>query len=688
MDAKQVFYSILENEPKYKDLQFNEINNSEQDELLLLIMKQVFFYSENKFKCKKIKEKMKKHKWVYEFIGGIITTFVTSSEVSIIYGLVIQYFYLDYDNIKNHFIHFIKEIEKIKSNNINFDLFQVAVCFMCYLNGNNKFSEIISYLKENKTIKLLEIFNENELTKQTLHQVITEYCAIYKYPIILDKLYDKEGISKEGIIRQMKLFKCYAELCPMTKKYKNFILSLCSCLKNCEDLRNKKEKNVSEFIEEIFIILHLHLKIPDYWEDNNILLITNQIYSAAFQYSTENFDQNYIDFVISYMTYYNISAEDFLNIFLKGLNEDEFTQTFQNLQLNETIGSINDKKTITGLINKIYKKKKNLPKSLNNIGNGKIIDNNVYPMSKRDGTSIGPNKELRNEIIIQNESTEEKNENDIKETNINKIEDKKTDTDEITNQEENDDIKCEMNIKRDEEISIDKINFQANENNLNENEPKDNKESPNVSNYQNINTEDISNIKKEMKLMKEEFEKRINNIEKENKLMKEENKLMKENIDTLENKNRKQEIEIKELTERIKSINLNLEMISFRDLSKKVLNNMIDFVNKNNDKLLKGLSKRKEKLNKINKSFDFKDIEFMRKPFKEICDKYYYLNSRSHVPDIAKSLKKKPFGLIGNPAETILKKYYEVMIDSKQEEVPKFLYNTLNLKAEINSLYL
>lgn len=667
MDAKKVFCSILENDQKYETLQFNEIKNSKQDEILLLIIKQVFFYSGQKFKCKKIKEKMKKHEWLKQFIGGIITTFLMEKNLPIIYGFVIKYFCDDFDNMKKDFIHFIKEIEKMKSS-INLDLFEAAICFMCYLNGNNKYSDIISYLKQNNNIKLLEIYYDNELIKKTLYQVITEYCIIYKYPIILDKEYDKKDITKEKIIGQMKVFQCYAELCPITKKYKDFILSLCSCLKNCEDLRKKREKNVSEFIEEIFIMLHLHLKISDYWEDNNILIITNDIYNAAFQYSTENFDENYIDFVISYITYYKIPAEDFLNIFLKGLDKDEFNKTFKNLQLNETPGSINDKITITGLLNKIYKKKMKDAKSFNNVINGKNIDNNDCSKLKIDGSSIGLIQEKQNKIILPSQQVEEKNENNIKETNINKIDDKKTKTDEITNHEENKDIKREIIIKKESEFSINKI-FQKNENNLNEkNEPEDNKD------FQKVSYEDFLNFKKEM--------------EKKIKLQNEKIKLQNEKLEDFQKQNMKQDIEIEKLKSKLKLVNLDLERISFRDLTKRVLNNMINFVNKKNSKLLKGLSKRKDKLNKINMSFDFKDVEFMKKPFQEICDRYYHSNSRSHVPDIAKSLKNQPVGLCSDPAGIILNKYYEVMIESKQEGVLNFLINTLNLKSEINSLYL
>ena len=707
MDPKKVFYSTLEDDDKYNDLNFKELKYSDQEEILLLLMKQIFFYSGNKFKNKKIKEKMRKFEWLNLFFGGITTTFLITKDKGHIYGLVIKYFCDDYDNIKKYFVQFIKEMEKIKSK-INFDLFEVAVCFMCFLNGNNKFFDIISCLKKNGNIKLLEIYNDKELTKKTLYQLITEYCILYKYPIILSEECNKEDITKERIIEQMRLFQCYAELCPITEAYKNFILSLYSCLKDCEDLRIKREKKVAEFIEEIFILLTLHLKIPDYWEDSNILLINSDIYNAAFKYSTDNFDQNYIDFVISYITYYQIPVEDFMCIFLKGLNETEFNRNFKNCQLNETIGNINDKETIAKLINKIYKRKANGSKSLNNSNIGKNIDNNE--MSKIGQISIEHQKQ-KDEIILTNELLfEEEHENSIKETNINKIVEKKVDSIDIDNPKKNNDIKCDIKKKNEEEISKNKIILSENKiKKFNtKNEAQENKESekePNYSESKNINEQflnfrremDIYKVENEKKieLMKKEFEERLellqeqNNIMKEeNNLMKEENKLIKDNIHSLQNKNNRQDIEIKKMNNRIKLMTLELERISFRDLSKRVLNNMINFVNTKNGKLLEGLKKRKEKLKKINESFDFKGIEFMRKPFQEICDKYYHSNSRSHVPDIANNLKKRPYGFISDPENEILKKYYEIMIDSKQENILNFLANTLNLKNEIKALYL
>ena len=93
-------------------------------------------------------------------------------------------------------------------------------------------------------------------------------------------------------------------------------------------------------------MLNIHLRKPNYWEDSYLSIINNDIYKCSFQYCTDNFDENYIDLVISYITRYGISSEDFAYIFLKGLNKDEFNKAFENLKLNEDFVNINNKKIL------------------------------------------------------------------------------------------------------------------------------------------------------------------------------------------------------------------------------------------------------------------------------------------------------------------------------------------------------
>ena len=767
MEVKKLFTLIDEYDEKKKTqvYKYTDFRRTSEEELLFIISKPIFFYDDDKFKCQSIKEKKNTSQWINLFINSINSLFISCAEISdetLVYGMAIKFFCDFYDNIKVDCIDFLNEMEKMKSK-IDFDLFEAAVCFTCYLNNNKKFENILSKLNKESLIKNLKIDNDI-LTKGYLYYTLTDYCVLYKIPIMPNKEYESTDVRKDKIINEIKELKCYAEVCPISKSYRNFLLSLCSCMKDSEDIRKNQEKKVVEFIELIFTMLNIHLRKTNYWEDSNLSIIMNDIYKSSYEYCTDNFDENYIDFVISYITKYKISYEDFSYMFLKGLNKDEFNKIFSNLNLEEDIENLYNKETIKKLIDNIYKKKKKASKSLTKNIQGKNIENNDISNSKKSYKSKEINQKQRNEIhsseiinknnneIISIENNKEKNKNIIEDEIANKIldkhQDKKTSHNEINNHEKNENKINEITFKKYEKISTNNIIYQEeNKDNLKQkNETKAYKDpKKNVDDFRakNINEEFLNlreieeRMEKKMEILKKENEDKITNIEKENKQMKEmigdmkmeivslqkknddmkdqnndlkeeivslheenndmkveivslheENEDMKVEIFSLQKKNRKKGIEIKELKSNLKLINLELERISFRDLSKRVLNNMINFVNKKNVKLLANLSKRKEKLNKINDYFDFKGIEFMKKPFKEILDRYYNSNSRSHVPDIAKNVKQQPLGLTNNPSEIILKKYYDVMIDSKQDKVLEFLSNELDLKNEINKLYL
>lgn len=719
-----------QNKKNYTNIKLNDIRVSSEDKLLFIIIKHIFFFNDNKLKFKAIKEETRKHEWITPFIDSLIASFIETKEFPLSYGMVIKYFCGFYENIKIDYADFIKELDKMKSK-INFDLFGVAICFASYLNKNRNLLDLFSNLEKEPLIKDLELDNDT-LTKNYLYYTVTDYCILYNIPIIPDKEYDTTGISKDKIIEEVKELKCYAEFCPINESYKNFLISLCSCLKDSQDIRINQDKNVVDFIDLIFIMLNIHLRNTNYWEDSYMSIIMNDIYKSSFQYCTENFNENYIDLVISYITKYGISSEDFLYIFLKGLNKNEFNKAFQNLNLKEDIGSINNKETIKTLIDKMYKKKKkknkkkndsislNKDNKVNNIGKGNFSNekadisiefnkNQQIEIHSRELISKDNNEKIRKEDKKLN------NENIIKEVNIDKTKDKNQDKkvfiDKTNIHKESIDITDKFNITKDSKIQKNKIIIQE-ENKYNFKEKNEKEEVEDI-NPKKI-YEDFLNLKKEMEnkiqILKKENENELQILKKENENVKKENEnkiqiLKKENenelqdmkekinnmneeIDSLQRENRKKDIEIKQLKDDFKFVNMDLERISFRDLSKRILNNMINFVNKKNGKLFAGLSKRKEKLNKINKCFKFDGIQFMQKPFKEICDKYYNSNIRSHIPDIAKNIKGQPIGLNNDPAGTILKKYYEVMIDSKDKKVFDFLLNKLSIKDEINDLYL
>ena len=762
MNAKNIFPLINDNSNKdYSNIKFQNIKKTLQDKLLLIAMKPILFYDGDKFSCKGIKQKKKKHDWLNLFLNFLIVTFTQEEEDSTTYGIVIEYFCEFYPRIKEDFVHFIKEFEIIKEK-IDFDLFGVAICFLSYLNKNNKFLEILSELNKNEFIQDLKIDNDN-LRKRNLYFVITDYCILYKIQNIQDNDYDITGLSHQRIIKEIKELKCYAELSPISNLYRNFLLTICACLYDSRDLRINQEKNVVDLIELIFIELNLHLRKKNYWEDNYLSIIINDIYDTALKYSTDNFDENYIDFVITYILKYDIPTENFYEYFLKGLDKKEFNKVFQNLNLKEDIGDLNKKETIIKLFDKVHRRKKNTSNSMDKNKGDKTFDSSK---EKESDVIISFNQEqdkITQQKEVLKEDSEEKNnikekENEIKNFNIinkedNTIHDKKARINDNDIHEEkkqiSDDIIHEASTIETKEIIKQESEKEKDESKIN-NESKEIKDT----NSKQIFF-DLSDVEKyisdKMEILKKENEKRFIILEQENKKIKAENKqikeenkqikednkqikeinklieednkrikednkrikednkrikednkrikednkkiisdkeIMEQKINSLEKANDQKDISIKQIRENCKNLTKELGRISFRDLSKKVLNNMIDFVNEKNGKLLSGLSKRKEKLDKINQYFNFKGIEYMQKPFREICFRYYNSNTKSHTPEIANDFHQKPFGLISDPEGSILKSYYETMIDSKDNKVLAFLSNELKLKKEIRNLYL
>jgi len=686
MDAKNIFFMIDEqNWNKYEEIKLEQMKKDSEDELLFIIIKPIFFYCDNKFKCEYIRERKKKYEWINKFIQSISLIFSQKEEVEIKYGITIDYFNDYYENIKKDFINFIEEIEKIKTK-IEFDLFEVAICFLCYLNNNNDFVKIISDMKKETLIHNLEIDNDI-LTKKNLYNTITEYCILYKIPIPPDDEYEEdEKVDKNKIIKEIKLLKCYEELCPITESYKNFILAICICLKESEDIRIKQDKKVVDFIELIFIILNIHLRYPDYWKEENLEKIISDIFQSSYKYCTDSLKENYIDFVISYITKYEISPDKFMNIFFQGLKKGELNKAFPKLNLIEEIGNINEEGTVKKLFDKLYIKKKKKSKHKNKKNKYKKDDIPKDDKNKDNGNIINENTDIsKNKIKIQyNSIINEKNKEKEEESKI-KINEK------IIPNNKNIEIK---------NLEIQKEQKEKEENKNNKEEYKSNLEKK----YEEMllkMEEKYRQKEKENEFKFFNLQKKIDNLQIENKNMKEKMEGMKEKmedmkeeivnlereIDSLKNKNVKKDVEISFLKESCRSLSKDITRISYRDLSKEVLNDMIIFVNNKNNKLLKGINKRKDKLNKINNEFTFKDIEYMKNPFKEICNRYYGANIRSHVPDLAKKIKEQPVGFNQVPAEAILKNYCNVMIDSKNDQVIDFLTKELNITKKIKNLY-
>ena len=233
---------------------------------------------------------------------------------------------------------------------------------------------------------------------------LTYYFLLIKVPIIYK---DINGTDNKKFTYDMKELKCYVELCHINNSIKIFIETIYRCIIDCKDIRENKPKDIQKFIGEIFNILNIYLKNSETWDEAILYSAYDKIYELAFQYTSENFDKNYIDFIIQYIKKYKLGNEDFFNLFFNGLITGNTIKTFIYLKLNEEIIDITDEKIIKELINKMIKKKRKKNKIKEEIKIEKLSENSTKINEEKANLTISENN-----AKIQND--ESQNNNDSK----------------------------------------------------------------------------------------------------------------------------------------------------------------------------------------------------------------------------------------------------------------------------------
>ena len=124
-------------------------------------------------------------------------------------------------------------------------------------------------------------------------------------------------------------------------------------------------------------------------------------------------------------------------------------------------------------------------------------------------------------------------------------------------------------------------------------------------------------------------------------------KLLVQNLEQEDKKISKKIVKLqnrfKDQSLQISFLNLKLQRISYRDVSKIVLDKMIDYVDKRSPNFLKEINGRKKQLEKIIQDYDFQDIQFMKNPLIEIKNKYYNSNDYSHIPKLLQQYIEEPY---------------------------------------------
>ena len=480
----------------------------------------------------------------------------------------------------------------------------------------------------------------------------------------------------------------------MDKSYKEFVDLLYICLKDCEDIRTNRQEEVKKFINTIFFIFNLYLsKFDDY----SLEMIYEEIYKNALDHSSENSDKNYIDFIVRYILKYDLPRNSFLFLFLQGLIPGLFKKTFNHLNLEENIVDVNNSETIETLLNIVMekiRKKKRKNKNKKNKNKNSIEDDNKIDSKNEQISKEAINLNINNKNESQIPKPQEKkniNENSNCKENVNVTEAKNNslnNEDERYKLEQKEKLNNEESANIQEEFKLMKIEMLKYDEKI---EKVEKKISDLIIENSGLKRE-ISGLKEKISDLNAQYlglNEKISDLNEQNSDLKGEISGLSGKISNLESSQAKKDKEFEKLKVEVYSLKKQIDIISFRDLTKKVLDSIINFVSKNNEQFLLGISKRKTKLEKINNEYSFEGCKYMKDPIKDICDKYYKSNFIIDIPDIINILKGLPIGPKNDYPEEIAKKFYNIMINSKKEKekVLNFLIEDLNIKDKINEIY-
>ena len=673
----------------FTGISLDQVQSEPENNLLIIILEYVFFFNGKKFsyKCLAQNTNLALIPLLHEFYDLCISG---KSNLEA-YKELNSFFCTHYENIKKFYSDFLLSIEKTKSS-INYDLCGCLISFLSYLNGNKEFIDILNKFTKNETIENLSS-SYDKIRSNNLWCVVTDYCIMNNIPIIYN-YDDKKEKTQKRFASELNEIKYYADVCPVDKSYKEFVDLLYICLKDCEDIRTNRQEEVKKFINTIFFIFNLYLsKFDDY----SLEMIYEEIYKNALDHSSENTDKNYIDFIVRYILKYDLPRNSFLFLFLQGLIPGLFKQTFNHLNLDENIVDVNNSETIGTLLNIVMEKiskKKRKKKNKKNKNKNSIEDDNKIDSKNEQISKEAINLNINNKNESQIPKPQEKkniNENSNCKENVNVTEAKNNslnNEDERYKLEQKEKLNNEESANIQEEFKLMKIEMLKYDEKI---EKVEKKISDLIIENSGLKRE-ISGLKEKISDLNDQYlglNEKISDLNEQNSDLKGEISGLSGKISNLESSQAKKDKEFEKLKVEAYSLKKQIDIISFRDLTKKVLDSIINFVSKKNEQFLLGIAKRKAKLEKINNEYSFEGCKYMKDPIKDICDKYYKSNFIIDIPDIINILKGLPIGPKNDYPEEIAKKFYNIMINSKKEKekVLNFLIEDLNIKDKINEIY-
>jgi len=465
ISAKKLLNLVKNNDDnilKYTGVDFSTILVEEEEELLSFIIKNVFFYNDNKFSYKELKEKKKKIDWVQILLNEACAICEKEKEDIYLYMFFNKLFSQFFYPITKDYSNFLDSINPMKEK-YPYDLFACLIAFLSYLNGNNNYINIFQDVCDNDLLIKLKMKYDIHRNKM-LWSIVTKYCNMYNITVI-NELHEDINIDELKI--QLIEINCFSDICQVNHLYKKLAKTIFQCLSSCDfkDLRKNRPTCVKSFIENIFVSLNLYLENDRYSQEYYLSYMFSKIFSNAYEYTSKYFNENYIDFVVQYVSTYNLPPEDFFDLFMTGLDKENFVSKFKNIQLKDKI-NINDKDTIKNLVDEMLfgKKKKKKNKKAKSSNKNKEIKNQpeekyiklTESQSKNNERKDYQDESKKSINKIENEETKKKNNlTEIHEEEENKVKNKTQNS--VSNNDSYNN--CELiKIKKDSNIQIENPN--------------------------------------------------------------------------------------------------------------------------------------------------------------------------------------------------------------------------------------
>ena len=383
--TRKLLESLIKNEEKdisqYNGMKLSNFVYENKENLSLIALKNVLFFKNDEFSYEKIFTERKNCEWLNKLLKSFFKNCLEEEgNIKKEYEYFNRLFSLHYDEISQNYSEFLKTLKQMKKE-IDYDLFGCLISFLSFINGNKEYRKLLENIGKNQIITLLKSNYEKEREK-SLWYILTDYCTINHIPVLYK--YSKSEIDPKKFFIDISELKCFVDLCKSNTSFEKFIQTIYNFVKDSRDTKNNKPAKLQRFIEEIFIMLNICLENCESWEDRFLYSAYDEIYKMAFNYTSDNFDENYTDFVVHYKVKYNLNNGDFFHLFFNGLIKENFCDTFPNLQLKENI-NVNDEKNIQILINNISKrknKKTKKNKKVNEIPKEKINEINEIKQSE------------------------------------------------------------------------------------------------------------------------------------------------------------------------------------------------------------------------------------------------------------------------------------------------------------------